>query len=94
MERYAQFLLTEAVQYGAIQGSIGKLKLDKGSITGLSKTLTEVEDLLRGREYLDPLTDVIKQAASNLLFLRKSILGNVFVSCLVIILMFPDRVSL
>jgi hypothetical protein len=49
LERYAQLLLAEAVQFGAIQGTVGKLSLEKGSIVGLSKTLAEVERILRDK---------------------------------------------
>ncbi len=76
IEKYGQLLLIESIQYGSIQGSVGKLRLDKGSINGLSRTVAEVDDILKDREYLDPLTGWMKMSVSNLLFLRKSILGD------------------
>lgn len=78
LERYAQMLLTEAIQFGTIQGSGGKLRLDRGSVIGLSKTMKEVEDSLREKTYVDPLTQPIIEMSKSLIFLRKAILESSF----------------
>ena len=49
VERYAQLLLAEAAQFGAIQGTLGRLNLEKGSIAGLSRTVAEVDAILRDK---------------------------------------------